>query len=140
MRARFMPLAESLRSTPVENEKLNGDRCFWVCLRLSCRRFVRYNGGVGVRQLAWLEEQLAQASRAGQRVVGFSHVPIHPAEPSAHTLLWNYEDVSFAKSDSIDSFGMIRVSESRRKSRLICSFHFYISNPAQGVCLRCQHG
>ncbi|CAM9362523.1 unnamed protein product, partial [Hapterophycus canaliculatus] len=57
------------------------------------KRFVKYNGGVGSKQLLWLEEQLAEATQAGQRVVGFGHVPIYPAAPSAHTLLWNYEDV-----------------------------------------------
>eukprot|EP00752_Nemacystus_decipiens_P005814 g5259.t1 len=57
------------------------------------KRFVRYNGGVGAEQLVWLEDELAAASRAGQRVIGFGHVPIHPAEPSSHTLLWNYQEV-----------------------------------------------
>lgn len=63
---------------------------------MSCgrvRRFVQYNGGVSAKQLLWLEDQLAEASRAGQRVISFGHVPIHPAEPSSNTLLWNYEDV-----------------------------------------------
>lgn len=58
-------------------------------------RFVQYNGGVGAEQLLWLEDQLAAASRAGQRVIGFAHVPIHPAEPSSHTLLWNYQEVRY---------------------------------------------
>ncbi|CAN0325583.1 unnamed protein product [Ectocarpus sp. 12 AP-2014] len=57
------------------------------------KRFVQYNGGIGAKQLLWLENQLTEASRAGQRVVGFGHVPIHPAEPGAHTLIWNYEEV-----------------------------------------------
>eukprot|EP00903_Cladosiphon_okamuranus_P014139 g13140.t1 len=57
------------------------------------KRFVQYNGGVGKKQLLWLEGELAAASRAGQRVIGFGHVPIHPAVPSPHTLLWNYQEV-----------------------------------------------
>lgn len=62
-----------------------------VCVR--ARRFVQYNGGVSKKQLSWLEDQLAEASRAGQRVISFGHVPIHPADNSLTTLLWNYDDV-----------------------------------------------
>ena len=61
-----------------------------VCL---LSRFVQYNGGLSEEQLLWLENELVEASRAGQRVVCFGHVPIHPVEPSSLTLVWNYEDV-----------------------------------------------
>lgn len=57
------------------------------------RRFVQYNGGVGPEQLRWLEQQLADASRAGQRVVAFGHVPLHPAVTDEKALLWNYDEV-----------------------------------------------
>lgn len=52
-----------------------------------------YNGGVGAEQVKWLEEELAEASQAGQRVIVFGHVPIHPGNDMLNCLLWNYEDV-----------------------------------------------
>lgn len=56
-------------------------------------RFVKFNGGIGQKQLAWLERQLQDASQKGQRVVAFGHVPMHPGEASSDCLLWNYKDV-----------------------------------------------
>lgn len=64
-----------------------------ACVRVRGPRFVQYNGGVGAKQLLWLEDELRAASRAGQRVVGFGHVPIHPGDPPSHTLIWNYQEV-----------------------------------------------
>lgn len=57
-------------------------------------RFVEYNGGIGPQQLLWLEGQLAEASRAGQRVVLFGHLPTHPGASEAKCLLWNFDEVS----------------------------------------------
>lgn len=56
-------------------------------------RFVQYNGGVGAKQMRWLESQLAQASRAGQRVVMFGHLPVHPGASESKCLLWNFDEV-----------------------------------------------
>ncbi|CAM9365271.1 unnamed protein product, partial [Sphacelaria rigidula] len=57
------------------------------------QRFVEYNGGVGPQQLLWIEHQLADASRAGQRVVIFSHLPIHPGTGQTKCLIWNFDEV-----------------------------------------------
>lgn len=57
-------------------------------------RFVQYNGGLGPEQLRWFEDELAEASRAGQRVVAFGHTPIHPAATDERALMWNYDEVS----------------------------------------------
>lgn len=56
-------------------------------------RFVEYNGGIGDEQLLWLENELQQASEAGQQVITFGHVPIHPDNGSTNCLLWNFKEV-----------------------------------------------
>lgn len=58
-------------------------------------RFVQFGGGVSQVQLTWLTEQLADATSAGQRVVCFSHQPLHPesVHGSYKSLCWNYNEV-----------------------------------------------
>ena len=57
------------------------------------RRFVRFNGAIGMEQLLWLQSTLKKAEEQGQKVVIFSHVPIYPKMVDSMTTLWNYEDV-----------------------------------------------
>ena len=57
------------------------------------RRFVRFNGAIGMEQLLWLQSTLKKAEEQGQKVVIFSHVPIYPKMVDNMTILWNYEDV-----------------------------------------------
>ena len=57
------------------------------------RRFVAFGGGVSDEQLAWLDGELAEAERAGERVIAFSHLPFHPASAPPVCLIWNYEAV-----------------------------------------------
>ncbi len=45
-----------------------------------------WNGGVGEKQLAWLEGVLARAEAAKEKVIVFCHFPLHP--PNVHNL-WN---------------------------------------------------
>ncbi len=40
------------------------------------RRFVMFGGGLSERQLEWLEEQLRDARREGQRCIVFCHQPV----------------------------------------------------------------
>uniref|UniRef100_A0A061R5V4 Manganese-dependent ADP-ribose/CDP-alcohol diphosphatase n=1 Tax=Tetraselmis sp. GSL018 TaxID=582737 RepID=A0A061R5V4_9CHLO len=56
-------------------------------------RFVRFNGGVGEAQLRWLSLQCEEAARQRERVVVFSHVPLHPSSAPGVTLLWNFQEV-----------------------------------------------
>jgi predicted phosphodiesterase len=49
-----------------------------------------WNGGIGTRQLIWLEKQLQQAETKKMKVILFCHYPLLPLE--AHTL-WNSEEV-----------------------------------------------
>jgi 3',5'-cyclic AMP phosphodiesterase CpdA len=57
------------------------------------RRFVKFGGGVSDAQLDWLRLRLAEAAAAGQRVVVFCHLPLHPSTCAPACLLWNYEAV-----------------------------------------------
>ena len=61
-------------------------------------QLMRYNGGVGRAQLAFLEGELRDAERRGQAVVVFVHHPVTVGEPGStgpwdHMLAWNYEEV-----------------------------------------------
>ena len=60
------------------------------------RRWVRLGGALGATQLTWLETQLQRAAAAGERVLVFSHVPLHPKAVSDWCgplcLAWDYED------------------------------------------------
>ena len=57
------------------------------------RRFVMFGGGISSEQLSWLRQQLRDANEAGQRVLLFSHLPLHPDTCVGTCLLWNYEEV-----------------------------------------------
>ncbi len=50
-----------------------------------------WNSGIGEEQQAWLRQEIAQASSAGQKVILFSHMPIRP-EGGAHNL-WNATEI-----------------------------------------------
>ena len=55
------------------------------------RRFVPFNGGYGAEQLGWLEKELDEAARTGERVVLMSHVILHPGACDGTTLAWDYQ-------------------------------------------------
>lgn len=57
------------------------------------KRFVAFNGGIDVVQLAWLRQTLQEAKNMGQRAIILSHQPIHPKSSSPVCLIWNYEEV-----------------------------------------------
>lgn len=50
-----------------------------------------WNGGFGSQQLAWLEERLARAQAAGERVVVFSHHPVLLEAARPAYLAWDHE-------------------------------------------------
>ncbi|CAE8610498.1 unnamed protein product [Polarella glacialis] len=59
-------------------------------------RWVPFNGAIGERQLAWLQDTLELAGRRNERTILLSHVILLPeATPCASciTLLWNYSEV-----------------------------------------------
>jgi hypothetical protein len=68
------------------------------------KRFVSLGGGLGGRQLRWLEEEVREACHAegeeGTKVVVFSHIPISPlvcSDRCGYTcLLWNYDQANQA--------------------------------------------
>lgn len=52
--------------------------------------YYEWNGGIGEKQLIWLDKQLKQADRKKLKTVIFCHYPVVPLE--AHTL-WNHDEV-----------------------------------------------
>jgi 3',5'-cyclic AMP phosphodiesterase CpdA len=47
-----------------------------------------YNGSLGDKQFAWLEERIRDAASAGQKIVIFNHYPVFPPHP---TNAWDSE-------------------------------------------------
>ncbi|MCP4469691.1 MAG: hypothetical protein GY815_03220 [Gammaproteobacteria bacterium] len=62
----------------------------------------RFNGALGAKQLAWLDRQLASATREGQGVVVFSHFPVYPVSKYN---LWNAAEVRAL----IDSYDVVKL-------------------------------
>ncbi len=52
--------------------------------------YYEWNGGIGEKQLKWMEKQLKKAERKNLRAAVFCHYPLLPL--GAHSL-WNYEEV-----------------------------------------------
>lgn len=50
----------------------------------------KYNGGVGVAQMKWIEKQLIRAEKRGERVVLHSH---HPVYPFTNHAAWNAKEI-----------------------------------------------
>lgn len=57
------------------------------------RRYVAFTGGIGTRQLAWLEKELAAAVSSSQRVIVCSHLPFVPSSCPPACLQWDFQDV-----------------------------------------------
>jgi len=61
------------------------------------RRWVALNGAIGAEQLHWLREELLTSRRSVQRVLIFSHVPLHPQAQSTMCagmcVVWDYQEV-----------------------------------------------
>ena len=64
------------------------------------KRFVSLGGGLGEKQLQWLEKELEESCKrdTSTKVVVFSHIPIFPSVCSKRCgytcLLWNYDEVN----------------------------------------------
>lgn len=52
-----------------------------------------FGGGLSSEQLSWLRQELREAKAEGQRVLVFSHMPLHPETCVGTCLTWNYEEV-----------------------------------------------
>lgn len=69
------------------------------------RRFLKFNGGIGKKQLKWLDDTLKDASNLNQKVVVCCHVPLDPGATSREALLWNYDEVM----DVIHRYNCVKV-------------------------------
>lgn len=86
--------ARHLLSTHNPNDTLHDGSDWFKGLEGAARRYVPYNGALGSDQLAWLAEQLAAAAAAAERVLIFTHVPLHPAASNCgYTIAYDYEEV-----------------------------------------------
>jgi len=57
------------------------------------KRFMPYNGMLGMQQMNWLKETLTQCSKDGEYAIIFTHIPLHPSAADNLCLLWNYQEV-----------------------------------------------
>ena len=60
---------------------------------LKRERYVKFNGGIGTKQLDWLEQQLSEADEKEQKVIILTHISIHPKSSSNIALIWNHHDI-----------------------------------------------
>jgi manganese-dependent ADP-ribose/CDP-alcohol diphosphatase len=56
-------------------------------------RYVPFNGGMGKRQLMWLQKEVVQARERGDRIVVLSHVPFNSAAASKGTVCYDCDEV-----------------------------------------------
>ncbi|XP_077314875.1 manganese-dependent ADP-ribose/CDP-alcohol diphosphatase-like isoform X1 [Lithobates pipiens] len=59
----------------------------------SSTHLVDFNGGLGSKQLSWLDEVLTYCDKHNERVIIAGHVPIHPEAKCTPCLAWNYKDI-----------------------------------------------
>lgn len=57
------------------------------------QRFVKFNGGFSEQQLQWLDAVLKLSDHKQERVLIFSHLPVHPCAADPICLAWNHEAV-----------------------------------------------
>lgn len=55
------------------------------------KRWVMYNGALGLAQLRWAEEECRAAEARKQRVVLVTHVPVCPRDTHFDSLAWDYK-------------------------------------------------
>ena len=55
------------------------------------KRFMPYNGMLGMQQMNWLKETLTHCSKDGEYAMIFTHIPLHPSAADNLCLLWNYQ-------------------------------------------------
>jgi predicted phosphodiesterase len=73
-----------------ETLKRESEALYWRLRAQGKEHGQRWNGGISLRQIAWLEQQLEEAERAGKNVLVLCHFPILPE--AAHNL-WNDTEV-----------------------------------------------
>lgn len=82
-------MAEGILNTRNPNEEKNSNAGL---LGLE-KRFVKFGGGVSAEQLAWLEGEIGESRRRGEKMIVASHVCFHPGTCAPTCLLWNYDEV-----------------------------------------------
>ena len=57
------------------------------------KRFQTQNGGFSENQLKWLQNELEESEREGEKVIVFGHTGLHPDSCDASCLAYNYDKV-----------------------------------------------
>ncbi|KAL6583728.1 hypothetical protein OROMI_003017 [Orobanche minor] len=57
------------------------------------RRYLMFNGAVGLEQMEWLDRVLEDSTKSNQKVVICCHLPLEPRASTDESLLWNYDEV-----------------------------------------------
>jgi len=73
-----------------ETLKRESEAFYWRLRALGKEHAQRWNGGISLKQIAWLEHKLEEAEKARQNVLVFCHFPVLPE--AAHNL-WNDAEV-----------------------------------------------
>lgn len=106
------------------------------------RNATTWGGGLGEEQLAWLEERMKQADRAGEKAIVFCHFPIMPpGEPhtlwnagTARSLLGNHPSVvawmnghnhagSYAESNGLHHVNFVGMVDTEKTASAIVEVH-----------------
>jgi manganese-dependent ADP-ribose/CDP-alcohol diphosphatase len=81
-----------IKALQIVTKHNHGDLLNPSTMRGNNKRFVLFNGGVDTEQLHWLDETLAQAAAAKEKVIIASHNPLSPTVANIG-LCWNYEEI-----------------------------------------------
>jgi manganese-dependent ADP-ribose/CDP-alcohol diphosphatase len=78
----------------LRKHNFNEDLSLSTGLEGIAKRYTSDNGGMGKVQMEWLDKVLSHADVCNQRVVLFSHAPLHPSCGKEEAeIVWNYDEV-----------------------------------------------
>ena len=85
--------AEELLLANNPNYTTEGKFDFFAGMKGKQLRFVPFNGGLGEKQLQWLNETVKQAAASGERMFVFSHLPMEGRASNDKNIAYNYNRV-----------------------------------------------
>lgn len=85
----------SVAGWPAGSEQLKAAEAYLEAHKDEKRNeLVKWNGGIGDAQKKWLAETLAQAVKAGEKVIVFCHHPAVREASNPHSVLWNLDEIA----------------------------------------------
>ncbi|XP_010555507.1 PREDICTED: manganese-dependent ADP-ribose/CDP-alcohol diphosphatase [Tarenaya hassleriana] len=101
------------------------------------RRYLKFNGGVGEKQLQWLDNVLRDATKTNQKVVVCGHIPMDPSVASKAAMLWNYDEVM----DIIHKYDCVKLCLSGHDHKGGCSVDSHgVHHRSLEAALECPPG